>query len=624
MTLSYLPGLLGLLCLPVILALHLFRQRTRKRSISSLSLWSFLEPEVRGNLLSRIPWSWLLLIDLLIGTLLSLALAQPSIKIQQPTRQARQVVELIDTSTSMLAKDTLPDRLHAAELEAADLLNGLNPNDVAVVATFGQHTTLIGDTRQEKLVDLLSQVANLKAGGLGHSLDTALALAQGLLNPKLPTEIHLFTDGDFTPPMMSTLPYPVTWHLVGQKSANQAVLAINASHVSDTLLVFDRLANFSTADARRMASLIVDGNVTDSIEMTIPAESTVPQAWSLPWPKGKPNPTEITVRLIGNDALAEDDSATTGFSEKQSVRVVLVSDQSPDATDYFKNALAALPSVEFHTVTVKEYSPQPYTDLTIFEGVAPPTVWPNGEVLWTASSAATGSVAIPANSPCQAAQDPLLNGIDFSGVRWNDAFPPPSFASGFSPLLSAGTTPLILQGEIGHSQLLLLLPDLLKSNLTQHPAFLVFMGNLVESLRKAAIPPFIKIGDPLLLPSNNLIRSLKITVPGESPSEFRTTWPASWDQTTTPGAYQVDLEDQQGNRSTVFVGVNAGDVAESNLSPQADASQLAQQQSKNTGNQAKPQALNPVNSELHEVVLTPWLLGAGLLMLFLEGILAWR
>ena len=70
-------GLLGLVSIPVILALHMFRERQNRYVVSSLKLWDFLEPEVHGNKARRIPFSWLLVLDLLAAIFLSLAWSQP-------------------------------------------------------------------------------------------------------------------------------------------------------------------------------------------------------------------------------------------------------------------------------------------------------------------------------------------------------------------------------------------------------------------------------------------------------------------------------------------------------------------------------------------------------------------
>jgi hypothetical protein len=68
---------LGLLTLPVILILHLLRNRRQQLPISTLELWRGLQQKKHGALPRSIPLSLMLMLQLLIATALTLALARP-------------------------------------------------------------------------------------------------------------------------------------------------------------------------------------------------------------------------------------------------------------------------------------------------------------------------------------------------------------------------------------------------------------------------------------------------------------------------------------------------------------------------------------------------------------------
>ena len=97
-------ALLGLLTWPVILILHLLRNRREQLPISSLRLWRDLQQKKHGVLPRSIPLSVMLLLQLLIALALTLGLAQPvfSFLLDQP----RQTIFILDTTTSMTAEDT--------------------------------------------------------------------------------------------------------------------------------------------------------------------------------------------------------------------------------------------------------------------------------------------------------------------------------------------------------------------------------------------------------------------------------------------------------------------------------------------------------------------------------------
>ena len=70
-------GLLGLLTLPVILVLHLLRNRRELLPIPSLRLWYGLQQKKQGRLPRSIPLTLMLLLQVLAAGALTLALARP-------------------------------------------------------------------------------------------------------------------------------------------------------------------------------------------------------------------------------------------------------------------------------------------------------------------------------------------------------------------------------------------------------------------------------------------------------------------------------------------------------------------------------------------------------------------
>ena len=114
-------GLLGLLSLPVIIGLHLHLERNRRAVVSSLFLWAFLDAKLQGQRPRQLRLTWLLLLDLLIAAVLSLALAQPQIEIPSAFAQDSHVIVLLDTSTSMLANDIAPSRIEVAKAKGPAL-----------------------------------------------------------------------------------------------------------------------------------------------------------------------------------------------------------------------------------------------------------------------------------------------------------------------------------------------------------------------------------------------------------------------------------------------------------------------------------------------------------------------
>src|ERR671935_671164 len=95
-------GLLALLTLPLIIILHLLRERRRRVAVPSLLHWLNIPRRPEGERIRRLPLTLLLLLHLLIAGLLGFALGRPQLA-GAPNNAARQTTIVIDTSTSMAA-----------------------------------------------------------------------------------------------------------------------------------------------------------------------------------------------------------------------------------------------------------------------------------------------------------------------------------------------------------------------------------------------------------------------------------------------------------------------------------------------------------------------------------------
>src|SRR5919198_2765146 len=110
-------GLLALLSLPIIIVLHLLRERRRRVTVPSLLHWLDVPRRREGERIRRLPLTLLLLLHLLIAGLLGLALGQPQLT-GAPNNAARQTAIVLDTSTSMAARAGTTTRFAQAQVRA--------------------------------------------------------------------------------------------------------------------------------------------------------------------------------------------------------------------------------------------------------------------------------------------------------------------------------------------------------------------------------------------------------------------------------------------------------------------------------------------------------------------------
>src|SRR5438034_8665885 len=117
-------ALIGLLFVPLVVAMYLLKLRRDDAVVPSTLLWHRLVADLEANA----PWqrlrrSLLLLMQLLLVLLLAALAARPFL--ERPAGLARDLVVVIDTSASMAATDISPTRLAAAKVQAIAALHDL-------------------------------------------------------------------------------------------------------------------------------------------------------------------------------------------------------------------------------------------------------------------------------------------------------------------------------------------------------------------------------------------------------------------------------------------------------------------------------------------------------------------
>ncbi len=609
---------LGLLTLPAILLLHLLRERSKRQPISSLELWRWLEKELRGPRLRRLPVTWVLLLQLLAALFLNLALSQPQLTLARLIPGRQHLILIVDTSSSMGAQDVQPSRLAQAQAAAAARLATLGENDRVTLISAGPAARQLGSATGESLGDLNGRLAALRAAGDGSDWPGSLALATAAIEPDLNNQVVVYTDGAFE--MSSTiaevsLPAEVEITLVGQPQANQAVvtLAVRPSS-SGAVQVFARLANFSDTPAERTLTLFADGRSRDELVVTLPASGVSEQAWTLP-----PGIRTVSVSLGGSgDVLPADDSAAVGVLGTTTLEGVLVAvDPAADATLVLERALRSLPNLHLITVTPENYASYENYDLTVFSGWLPNT-WPRGGVLVMAPPEGLGLLnvqppttvgALPAAPTDSLLADVDLGPVDFGRGSLLEA---PDW---LTPVLTdeRGLT-LVWRGATQDSRLVVFTFGLERGNLARRTSFPVLMANAVAEVLPPPLPASIAPGEPVGLPPAHRLPFLTITDPTGAEHTFTGERSSLFTETYQPGLYllrgrTIAGEDWQGG-----FGVNAGSALESDL--RVSAQPLLR-------SIAEGGVLPTVEANQPED-LWPWLVLFVLFLMIVEAGLSWR
>ncbi len=571
-------GLLALLALPIIILLHLRRERLRRVVIPSLLLWQQI-PQITGKRRKwLLPFSLLLLLHLVVAALLGLALAQPQwlggLFATSPTRLAI----IIDTTTSMQAQEQIgTNRMDLARAEARELINALGPSDRAVLVSLGPAPSLLASGTAGDRAQLLLALDRVQPSGTGANLADALTLARAALDGQGgsgPPRIVVISD--LQPPVLAALPADqVEWVQVGQSVPNVAVVALTAQPRAGTggFDVYARIANYAEQPTTVSVLLFGDEQAIDNRPLQLPANGESELTWTV-----GADITVLRAEVDLRDALTTDNLAYLSLTGTRPTQILLVS----DTPARLQRALAVLPNVQVTVVDVGAYTSSPLArtaDLTIFQNAMPP-VLPSGGVL-IINPPPTGSATVPFTvfdyTEPTSAQLNLLPRVPAGVVDKLDAVSLESVEFGrlaqldvppwLEPRLVRGTEPIILRGYTGTSEVAVWTFDLERSTLPSKIAFPVLIALTVRDLLPAAPPTAVPLGHALEMRATPRTTTVELIAP-DGRQQLLTAAPTVLSEPLfTPGIYTLrELAENQ----VVFEGqlaVNAGSPLESNLAP---------------------------------------------------------
>ena len=548
-------ALLGLLFIPVVVAMYLLKLRRDETVVPSTLLWTRLIADVEANA----PWqklrrSLLLLLQLLLVAILALLAARPFF--ERPAGLARDIVLVIDTSASMAATDVAPNRLEAAKAAAMEALRELPTGGKVSVITAGRsarivvnETTDLGRVRQA----LDKIVPSSDSGDLGDALE----LADKLARRSGDAQILVATDGSLAVRPTARIATPIKVVSVGRARKNQAIvaLAVRTAASAVTRSVFVSVANLDLERSRRRLEFWGDGRLLEVRDVLLDPQARA----DIVVDDISGDVRTLEVRLVSAnpgittkpDDLAVDDTAWAIIPPARPRLILLVGPGDP----YLETALSYLPNVELYGVTPAEYGPaserkdgRPW-DLTIFEGSLPVTL-PKTPILAIApgTSSALGQVDGTLKQPGIGAlgiDEPILRYVDLSTTHISqaDRMTLPDWARTIIP--GPKGAPLLYIGSRAGLPTAVLAFEPRRSDLPLQVAFPILLANLSGELLGGSSAPTeaVQPGSPVSLALPSGATGLAVTRPDGSVVELVPGTPGgasvTFAGTDLPGVYLV-------------------------------------------------------------------------------------
>jgi hypothetical protein len=369
------PALLwSFLALIPLAAIYFLKVRPRKKPTTAYFLWERIFQEKRASsLFHRLRDAWSLILMALAAAAICLALGRP-----EWADVRKDLLIVIDNSASMSARDVGTSRLDLAKRQASDVVQGLNGNQRAAVATVGQKlhylSHLTDNPRQLlKAIDTIEpsaetlDLASLPAAdwdespqrvaGVERQRAPSGPVAVGSVEPrpqppgKNQHRVLLVSDGGFDakklPAHVEVIKVGAALDNVGLVAADMAFLAGDTGRLGIYFQVASTFAEPQKVDLT-LWSVADDGHeqLHKVIPLTIKSGANQPETFEL----AGASPGRWLARLDIDDALADDNTAYLMVAKPDPIRVKV---ESPDPF-FLENSVQAFARGEQLLTLVKE------------------------------------------------------------------------------------------------------------------------------------------------------------------------------------------------------------------------------------------------------------------------------
>jgi len=493
-------ALFGLVSVPALLGIYLFRNRFQPQVVSSLMLWvDPRESQEGGRQLRRLTTPLLFFLELLALLFLVFAASNPHIPL---ATSSRPLVVVLDDSYSMLAgsdPSTTP-RAKAQKALAGELSRQLPLVTRLLLAS--DRSRLLGPPLKAAN-EILDQLDGWKCASGFANLDEAVMMAGQLGGPDC--QVLVLTD---RPPAQ---PVPdqgrLQWWAFGEARSNAAFVGASRSEKEGKDRLLLEIANLSKEKANRKVEIIAKEKGDSLLAKSLSMEPGEVSRIVVTLPTG----TGIIQAKVDDAELPVDSLVNLVPSPEKPVETYNRLAPGP-LRDQLAKAIEA-------TRLTRTSSTRPRLIFTDKEIETPPEgAW---VVQWIADKE-----AVPFAGPYVLDRaHPLTAGISLAGVVWGAGKTIPLEGS---PVLMAGEVPLIGDREFSndppyHSIRIHFRPDL--STLFESPDWPILIWNLV-SWRSSQLPglarPNLRLGTEALLRLDQGNQPIKVKNPQGDLKEFTT------------------------------------------------------------------------------------------------------
>lgn len=543
----------GLISVPIIIAMYLFKQKYTEMQMPSLFLW---QAAVSNNESQR-PWqklrkNILMILQIIIAVLVTLAIANPFMTGQAKSSSG---IIVLDCSMSMQAKDEKPNRFESAKNSLEKLVKDMGVDDELSLIVMQKNPYIAVSAAKDKQ-QLLSALKNITASNTAADFEQTLALIESI-NSNNTSNLYFFSDDaglDFGS-------MNVKKNIFGNSIQNTAITIFSYKIENNKLICLAKVKNFGDESIENSLVLYVNGVVHDIADFSLsPMDEKEIFIPDLPV-----TALDIEAKLSKGDMMETDDTAYLSINENMPKKVLLFTEQNI----FLENMIRILPNIELYKGSQDSMENLSGYFLYVFDGTLPENLPTDGHILLFNPPVGNNIVATGEDIEIQdytiesTAAFRFINGIDFS-VKNSKDISMPDWAD---ENVMMGNDLILTAGNRENQKIMIIGFDLHNTDLPLRKEYPVFMYNIFRWFIPESV---ISIDSVICGESINFdilpgARSASVISPDKTVSAIAPPFPAdTYYDTNKPGIYVLEQKDGEKTIYSKFA-VNAFNENESNL-----------------------------------------------------------
>ena len=358
-------GLLGLLCIPVLILIYILKNKYVEKIVSSTYIWNLSEKFLKKKKpLKKITDLISLILQVITVLVLSISIAHPVFTIPN---SAENVCFVLDISGSMNINNGSITRFEKGKQKIVELVNSSSNGSTFTLITASKETKVILE-KEENKEKVLNKLNEISLDYSSSSLVDALTTIQNYYNEQKIGHTYLITDKTYSSVSNIDLIN------VSSQEENYALYDSKYQIRKGKINISGNLISYES-DSVLNINLYLDDKFIVSQEVNVNKMVEKQYSFSI----DEQEFSSMKVEITNSDALSLDNSNILYSVGSKNVCSTLI--VTGNSTFYVSAILKAIGNVKIEEISPSSYHNQQGYDLYIFDSYSP-NVLPNDGTIW--------------------------------------------------------------------------------------------------------------------------------------------------------------------------------------------------------------------------------------------------